>query len=332
MRISIGFAFLACFPGSVAMAHHGAFEYDMTTVLRYEGVILEHRWKNPHSITVLETQSESGAPLTLTIEGSGPSGLRAVGVSASSITVGDRVTAVVNPSKRFAERSAGIEIIKKDGSVVPLRRQPGETRLRQSSETASSIFGTWSPPFDALMGILKSRATWTFTENGRALFDSYNPSMSSQAKCIPVSAPWLMVHPVVHQIEELDYRIVIRTDWMGAERTIYMDGRDHPPVSVRFEQGHSVGQWDNDVLVVDTTNFTDRIYAGVESGEGKHLSERFSVANDGKTMQYSFVLDDPEYLSEPASGNFRWDYRPDLQPSSVECDLEVAQRYLEEYQ
>ena len=49
---------------SVAMAHHGAREYDLKTVLEYEGVVLEHLWRNPHNVIVLETQSDSGEPLS----------------------------------------------------------------------------------------------------------------------------------------------------------------------------------------------------------------------------------------------------------------------------
>jgi hypothetical protein len=138
-------------------------------------------------------------------------------------------------------------------------------------------------------------------------------------------------NPVVHEIVQLDDRIVIRTDWMGAERTIYLDGRSHPPIGERFQQGHSIGRWEGGVLVVDTTNFTDRIYAGLASGGRKHLVERFSLTVGGRQLSYSFVLEDPDYLAQPASGTYLWDYRPDLEPSGVECDRELAGRYLREF-
>ena len=181
------------------------------------------------------------------------------------------------------------------------------------------------------MHLVGSRATWVFTEEGQSMFENYSPTMSSQAECIPVSAPWLMVHPVVHEIEHAGDHIVIRTDWLGdAERKIHIDGRGHPPITERFQQGHSLGRWEDGLLVVDSTNFTDRIYAGLASSGEKHLVERFSLSQDGKSLNYKFVLEDPKYLAAPVSGTYKWDYQPDLEPSGIECDLELARRYLRE--
>jgi hypothetical protein len=64
-RTLIALAFSALCPAGGALAHHGSAEYDMTTVVRYEGVIAEFRWMNPHSLTVLQTQSPSGKPIRL---------------------------------------------------------------------------------------------------------------------------------------------------------------------------------------------------------------------------------------------------------------------------
>jgi hypothetical protein len=238
----------------------------------------------------------------------------------------------VNPSKRFTNRDAlGVEIIKADGTVVPFGpRRPGATAAPRATPPASSILGTWIASWDAFQGMLSSRSSWTFTEKGRKAFESYSPAQSSQAHCIPVSAPWLMVQVAAHQIERRGDRVVIETDGMGAERTIYLDGRDHPPSNQRFQQGHSVGRWEGNVLVVDTTNFADGIYAGVASSGAKHLVERFALSGGGKNLDYSFVLEDPEYLAKPAAGAYRWGYRPDLEPSGVECNRESAERFLRE--
>lgn len=93
-----------------------------------------------------------------------------------------------------------------------------------------------------------------------------------------------------------------------------------------------MGRWEGDALVVDTTNFTERIYAGLASSARKHMVERWALSRDRRSLDYSFVLEDPEYLAEPVSGTYQWDYRPDLEPSGVECDLDLASRYLREIQ
>lgn len=332
-RMSIGLAAFAGLPAGSTFAHHGAFEYDLDTVLTYEGTIVEHLWRNPHSLTVLETHSETGEPIRLEIEGGGPSGLLPVGVTADAITVGERVTALVSPSRRYPDQAAfGHEIVKADGTVVPLDRRRAQTGSLRAEETTSTIFGTWTPPWDAFMQLVGARSSWALTEEGGRAAESYTPALSSQAQCIAVSAPWLMVHPVVHEIGERDDGVVIRTDWLGGvERMIHVDSSAHPPASEQFQQGYSIGRWEDDVLVVETTNFAERIYAGLASSMGKRMVERFSLAEDGKSLDYSFVLEDPEYLAESVSGSFRWDYRPDLEASGIECDIDLAERYLREF-
>jgi hypothetical protein len=283
-------------------------------------------------LVVLDTTAESGESIRLVIEAAGPSGLRPIGVTVDSIAVGDHVTAVVSPSRRRPKENVyGHEIIKADGNVVPLNRTSDYANSRPADGAASTIFGTWSPPWSAFMGLVRARSAWRFTDAGQAAFDGYSPAQSSQAECISVGAPWLMVHPVVQQIEDAGEYIVLRTDWLGGvERRIYLDNRPHPTDAERFQQGHSTGHWEKGELVVDTTNFTERIYAGIASSKEKHLVERFAVAEDGKSLTYSFVLEDPVYLAESVTGTFQWDFRPDLEASKIACDLEIAKRYIGE--
>lgn len=321
---------LACWLTWPAAGHHGAFEYDMNTIDHQEGVVAEVHWNNPHSLIRLEIKDSLGQPVILEIEGTGPSGFGSMGITRDSIKPGDHVVAVVNPNRRTSNRSAfGREIIKEDGTVVPLHpRFAREREQRTTSAATTDITGTWVPPWESFAQLLLARRSWSLTEKGRNAFENYDIVSASQAQCIPVGAPWLMVHPVVIEVERFSDRVILRMDWMDAERTVYVDGRDHPPSSQRFPQGHSIGRWEEDTLVVDTRNFTDTIYAGLESGSEKNLVERFSLAEDGKSINYNFNLQDPEYLAEPVTATYRWDYRPDLEPSGVECDLESAGRYL----
>ena len=147
-----------------------------------------------------------------------------------------------------------------------------------------------------------------------------------------MSAPMLMTSPVAIEFSRSNEHVAIRSDWMGAERTVYLDGRKHPAPEERFSQGHSIGHWEDGVLVVETANFADEVWASLPSGEGKRLTERFAVADDGKSMRYSFVLDDPEYLAQPVTGVGELSYRPDLRVGGMECDGEAASRFFREFQ
>ena len=60
--------------------------------------------------------------------------------------------------------------------------------------------------------------------------------------------------------------------------------------------GDSVGHWEGDTLVVDTTNFTDKTrFRG--STENLHVIERFTRV-DAKTLLYRFTIDDPAHLDQ----------------------------------
>ena len=76
----------------------------------------------------------------------------------------------------------------------------------------------------------------------------------------------------------------------GGYRTIYMDGRPHLPAHIRQWLGHSIGRWDGDTLVVDTTNFS----AGTSfygASENLHLVERYTRAAPDLVM-YEVTVED----------------------------------------
>ena len=117
------------------------------------------------------------------------------------------------------------------------------------------------------------------------------------------------------------------------ERVIYTDGRSPASDGPPSVNGYSVGRWEDGALVVETTHYTENnsgLAQGLASGSQKRLMERFELIDEGAGMRYSYVMEDPEYLAEPVSGDSTWDYRPDLSPDPVPCDLESAGRYLTE--
>jgi len=114
-------------------------------------------------------------------------------------------------------------------------------------------------------------------------------------------------------------------------RTIYMDGRSHPPSAATSLQGHSVGHWEGSTLVIDTTGFSDNPIGnifGIASGPNKHLVEHLALAADGRSLEYRFTLEDSTYLQAPVSGSYTWLYRPDVVASTERCDVEAASRHL----
>ena len=88
-----------------------------------------------------------------------------------------------------------------------------------------------------------------------------------------------------------------------------MDGRGHPETDERTSwEGHSIGRWEGETLVVDTTQFRDHPEGngrGVPSGALKHMIERYSLSEDGRRVVIDVFLEDPEFLAEPFKRPYR---------------------------
>jgi hypothetical protein len=87
-------------------------------------------------------------------------------------------------------------------------------------------------------------------------------------------------------------------------RVIPTDGRPHVSSNIRLLQGDSVGHWEGNTLVVDTTNFTDRTAFRGSSGK-LHLIERFTRGADD-TITYQFTAEDPTTWDKPWTAEIPW--------------------------
>jgi hypothetical protein len=76
------------------------------------------------------------------------------------------------------------------------------------------------------------------------------------------------------------------------------------PPTIRKWLGDSVGHWEGDTLVVDTTNFTDKTrFRGAT--ENMHVTERFS-RSDTHNLLYRFTVEDPATWDKPWTGEYTW--------------------------
>ena len=93
------------------------------------------------------------------------------------------------------------------------------------------------------------------------------------------------------QLVQTRDHVVILNEMIHSARIVALSGRPHPPDSLRSLAGDSVGHWDGDTLVVDTTNFSQE--AGFRGATTDlHLVERFTRV-DRDTLRYEFTIDDP---------------------------------------
>ena len=93
------------------------------------------------------------------------------------------------------------------------------------------------------------------------------------------------------QLVQTRDHVVIVNEMNHSARVVDLSGRKHPPGSLRFLTGDSVGRWDGDTLIVDTTNFsTEGGFRGATVN--LHVIERFTRQDDD-TLRYEFTVDDP---------------------------------------
>ncbi|PYR34569.1 MAG: hypothetical protein DMF89_19395 [Acidobacteria bacterium] len=105
------------------------------------------------------------------------------------------------------------------------------------------------------------------------------------------------------QIVQTRDSVMIQNEMVHDARVIRIGGQ-HLPKDVKSWMGDSIGHWEGDTLVVDTTNFTDKTkFQG--SGENLHVIERFSRL-DAKTLLYRFTIEDPTTWERPWTGEYPW--------------------------
>ncbi len=107
----------------------------------------------------------------------------------------------------------------------------------------------------------------------------------------------------LHQIVQTPDSVMILTEMVHDARIVRMNA-EHLPKTIRRWMGDSVGHWEGDTLVVDTTNFNDQTrFRG--STENLHVVERFSRI-DSKTLLYRFTVEDPATWDRPWTGEYAW--------------------------
>jgi hypothetical protein len=119
-------------------------------------------------------------------------------------------------------------------------------------------------------------------------------------RCITRGVPTVMLPQVYnghYEIIQTSDHVVILAEMIHDARIIPIDGRPHLPQTIRQLLGDSIGRWEGDTLVVETTNFTNKTnYRG--AGENLRLVERFTrTAPD--ILTYRVTIEDPTTFTRP---------------------------------
>jgi hypothetical protein len=340
MPSRFAWAFVALVLASApAAAHHSTAHYDEKKEFELEGPVTRFEWANPHAYLYVRAPGPDGREVVWEIEAAPIALLRRLGWSRDSLSAGEHVVIRAHPPKDATRAEALFVSVKKaDGSVLAMSAfvKAASDRGPDTKAKHDGLAGTWATLFnpspDDLFGddALKYADLWPLTPKATAAVTSFHEESDLPAtKCIPYTAPLLMVIPDVKSLEVRGDSVVIRGEFDNSGRTVHMDVTSHAdaPTSV---QGHSIGRWEGRTLVIDTARFIEHRSGNnwsLPSGTQKHLIERLQPAEDGKSLTYGFELEDPEYLTRAVTGKAEWVYRPDLSYAGETCNPANAQRF-----
>ena len=179
--------------------------------------------------------------------------------------------------------------------------------------------GVWLPA-GVVTTSFTNPAEIPFQPWAKALYeDRQTHRLEPHARCKPSGAARQVQTPYGVEFVELpELQRIYIFDIGGPHtwRTIYMDGRTHPENIAPSYYGHSVGWWEGDALVVDTTGYNEDFWldrGGTPHTKALHTLERFT-RTDAATIRYELTIDDPNTFTRPWGGAFtlRWEAGTEL--------------------
>src|SRR5262247_3372800 len=182
------------------------------------------------------------------------------------------------------------------------------TKLRFASTKRTSLIVGPEGVVPPMLPQAKERNAERASKEKGHEFDSYENRPLSE-RCLLMNQERIPMTPGANegnllQIMQGPGYVTLLHEIDHSTRVIPTDGRPHAPQSMRLWQGDSVGHWEGNTLVVDTTNFTNQTaYRG--SSEKLHLIERFTRTADDM-MTYQFTVEDPATWAKPWTAEVPW--------------------------
>jgi hypothetical protein len=307
-----------------ASAHHSMSMFDMSKVEVIEGTVARLDWTNPHMYLTVETKGPDGKPALIEGEGVGITQANVDGLKREALKPGTPVVVRVNPNRSgWGKQVRVLDVTTQDGEIHPFYAANTRTRVLTP---ATSIAGHWAPNRAATGAAFGAMAAFPLNAEAKAV----QAQDLGDGLCYVEPAPFGAILDELRTIDVRKDEVVLKFDNTGDhfDRIIHMTAA-HPADVKPTQHGHSIGRWEGDTLVVDTIAFTpDRsgLGASVPSGPAKHTVERFSLTPDKVRLRYEITVEDPMYLTAPATLTQQWDHRPDLEFSQDTGTCEAGAR------
>ncbi len=328
---------LATLPFS-ATAHHSMSEFDRSGMTEVEGVVSRLSWQNPHILLTVTSTDESGAEAVWNLEGAAVSAQRRRGLTGNEISIGDAVRVAGWPSTRRDNYLQVVHVLLSDGVEVLVGGAPGPRWAtealgserdvldpeRVAAATGDGIFRIWSQGSRAWF--FTGRSGYQLNESAAAAVAAWDDIADNPIiECVAPGMPGLMGNPYPMEFTQVGDNIELQFEEFDALRIIHMGEGAADPEDVPLSHlGYSVGRWEGETLVVDTSRVNWPYFnrSGAPQTENVRINERFTVQEDGNRLEWILTVDEPATLVEPfvLDGYFVW--KPGEAINPYECTLE----------
>ncbi len=160
-----------------------------------------------------------------------------------------------------------------------------------------------------------------------------NSKDNPDAHCLPMGIAQLNAHLYPRKIIQTPTEVLLIYEASGTTvREVFLDGRPLPKKEdvEPWWNGYSVGRWDGDTLVIETTGFMDDGWLDVRgsplTSAGK-ITERFRRPTYG-TLELEETIDDPKAYTQPFTAKVFYRFSPDTQLIEFVCQDKDAQHYI----
>lgn len=326
----------------ISLGHHSvAGFFDPNTTVEIEGVVQKVRWRNPHTIFLIDVTEESGEITTWTIESGALGVLRSRGLAREFVAAGDYVKVMGDSSLRsrpemFARNmllSDGKEVMLTAGSMphftlqstgVMLESEFDDELIATARQSADGIFRVWSTNIDERpsSGGRMLRGAYPLKAAAEAKRSEYDAGDEALLGCTSWSMPRLMTNPLPMEFVRNGETIVQRFEENDSVRVIYMNADPSSAPDEFSIFGYSTGRWDGKSLIVETSRVTPERFdnVGTPFSGDMRLLERFTPNNDGSRLDYRLTVTDPNTFTEPFEVGRYWIWRPEMQVRAYDCE------------
>jgi len=297
-----------------APAHHSvAAEFDGTLEGELSGEITQIWFTNPHIRYRLTVSNDDGTTEDWELQAGNVTTLRRSNWVKDTLVVGDRITVAGNPGRDGAKKLRIREIEMADGtrlSPIPANRQARRNTINASADKSYGyatepnrypidITGPWRNDYmwRPTVDDLEPKPT-PFTAEGRRVFDATEAWQDYALRCVALGLPRIFGAPYNVDVVDVGTHYLMIYVEHNTPRRLWMDGRTAPPDMPATSMGFSVGRWEGDVLVVETTHLSAAWLDGSGlpmSGEGTRIVERHEFSDDGLTIDRTMTIHDPYY-------------------------------------